>query len=1243
MANWTKEQLMAIEERECDLLVAAAAGAGKTAVLVERIIRRIIYDDSPVDIDNMLVVTFTNAAASEMRERIGEALEKALEKEPKSQRLHRQVILLGRANITTIHSFCMDVVKNNYHRLDLDPDFRISDETESYLLKIEALDEMFEDKYEEGADDFLQLLDAYGGNRDDKSLKDMVLEVYDFVQSTPWPEKWLDTMSEAYNTGEDFDFSKTPWAKIIMKFAQMELEGCLNSLKKAERIAIEGVGLEKCAAQLAEDINSINFLLQEGDKTWDDLFNAFKTFSFSRQQTAKDGDKIAYEEMKEIRKDAKDRINNLGSEFFTCSSSDIKGDLDALYPLIKYLSLLVLDFHELYTGKKREKGIIDFNDLEHFSLQILTQRDDFGDIIPSPVALSIRDRFAEILTDEYQDSNMVQEVILNIISKRDEGNPNMFMVGDVKQSIYRFRQAKPELFLDKYSRYSDDRGAKERKIKLFKNFRSREEIINGVNCLFRQLMTEYVGEINYDKGEFLNPGALYPKDDEEYENSHDIEFHILNLKPEEKDSLEENDEENTEDELMEDEEDLDDIQAEARLVALRILELMGRHGDNTKAFRVYDKDLKSYRNVDYKDIVILLRTVRSWSETFVEELEGMGIPAFADTGSGYFKRMEVMTLLSLLQIIDNPMQDIPLISVLKSPIGGFTSEELLEIRLEDKDSSFYEAIKIMADKEVDIGKKTKNFLQRLDVWRKKALHMPTDQLIWHLLYDTGYMSYVGAMPQGHQRQANLRILFERAKQYEETSFKGLFNFINFIEKLKAGSGDMGNAKILGEKDNVVRIMSIHKSKGLEFPVVILAGTGKKFNMQDMSKTMLLHHELGFGADLVDTTRRIAYATVPKIALKHKIKMETLSEEMRILYVALTRAKEKLIITGYDKNFEKTLYKWADALDCSLEKLPPHIVIKGGKYLNWIGSALMRHKNLEILRDMCDKSSTSDDLLLDDYSKWKLKIWNKSELLKQITEEEEVFDIKEILQELEDRSDGRKLNDDIEKRLGWVYPHIKSTKLPTKLSVTELKRIKGSAFEEEVSESIYKTQRMRKPIFMQEAKTMTGAERGSIMHYIMQHLDLTHINSIEEIKAQVDKMVIEEFLTKEQAKAADVNRLFKFFDSSLGRRMRAAEKVYREMAFNIEISPQEVFVDEEYYDYDDKILLQGVIDCYFIEKGKTVLLDYKTDYIDGDEREYANQRYGIQIAYYSKALERVLGKNIDEKYIYFFHTGNAVSL
>ncbi|MFA7572498.1 MAG: helicase-exonuclease AddAB subunit AddA, partial [Lutispora sp.] len=804
MANWTLEQLSAIREGGCDLLVAAAAGAGKTAVLVERIIRKIIDEDNPIDIDNMLIVTFTNAAASEMRERIGEALGKELEKKPESQKLQRQMLLLNKASITTIHSFCMDVVKNNFHMLDLDPDFRIADETESVLLKLEAIEDLFEEKYEEDDKDFVYLLDRYGGNKDDKKLQDMVLDIFEFVQSSPWPDEWLERMTQTYDTQNEWDFSQTPWAKIIMVHAKIEIEGALDQLLKAEAIAFRNIGYGKCAAQLADDIDTAKLLLYASGGSWDKLYKAYSSINFARQQGPdKTADKTDYETLKALRKEAKERITGLGDGLFNCSSEDIKGDLDTLHPIIVSLCSLVSSLSKMYLERKKEKGIIDFNDLEHFCLHILTQRDETGKVMPSPAALSTRDRFKEILVDEYQDSNLVQEAILSVISKRDEGNPNMFMVGDVKQSIYRFRQAKPELFLDKYKRYSNIEGSKERKIKLFKNFRSRKEVLDGVNFLFRQLMSLYLGEIHYDEEEFLNPGALYPDDGiEKDKDYHAIEFHIIDLK---KDDARKEEQEQEEEESLETEniEDLDSMQAEARLIGERILNLMGLAGENPQPFKIYDKNLNGYRNLEYKDIVILLRTVKNWSDVFMQELETMGIPAFADTGSGFFKRSEVQIVMALLQIIDNPMQDIPLISVLKSPIGGFSSEELMDIRLEDKEVSFYEALKKISSKGDDLGNKAERFLIRLDNWRDKALHMPTDELIWYLLRDTGYFSFVGAMPQGHQRQANLKILFERAKQYEETSFKGLFNFINFINKMKQSSGDMGNAKILGENDDVV--------------------------------------------------------------------------------------------------------------------------------------------------------------------------------------------------------------------------------------------------------------------------------------------------------------------------------------------------------------------------------------------------------------------------------------------------------
>lgn len=1244
LTKWTEEQITAIAEKDCDLLVAAAAGAGKTAVLVERIIKKVIRDKDPIDIDSMLVVTFTNAAASEMRERIAMALDKAIEENPHSQRLQRQLLLLPKAGITTIHSFCMDILKNNYHRLDLPPNFRVADETESTLLKIEGIDELFDMQYEEGHGLFFKLLDSYSGNRDDNKLKDMVLEIYNFVRSTPWPVKWLKEMTKDYDIGDDFNFIKTEWAKVILDFVNIELYGCLNDLYKAHSVAMAGYGLEKCESQLSDDIENVKALLYFEGRGWDSLYEAFGDIKFSTQlQPTKGGDKSSYEILKELRKNAKEKIYKLRDEFFDSDLDDISKDLCTLHPLIEYLCQLVIKFDKLYGNLKKEKSLIDFNDLEHFSLKILTVVDDNGVISPSPAALSLRDKYSEIMIDEYQDSNMVQEVILNIISKREIGLPNMFMVGDVKQSIYRFRQAKPELFLDKYERYSEDSGNKDRKVMLYKNFRSRQEIINGVNCLFKQLMTKYVGEIQYNEKEYLNYGAFYPED--EGDISYNLELHILDLYKEDEETDKDDENKGSGDEIEDSlekedeiEDELEDIQAEARIVGHRILDLVGK--GESSPLRIYDKDLKGYRKVDFKDIVILLRTVRNWADTFEEELSAMGVPIFADTGTGYFKRIEVQIILSLLQIIDNPLQDIPLLAVLKSPIGGFSSQELLNIRQLDRNITFFEAMVIEGKEDNEIGRKASVFLLRLDAWREKALHMPTDQLIWYLYNDTGYMSYVSAMPEGRQRRENLKILFERAKKYEDTSFKGLFNFINFIEKIKSGSGDMGNAKILGEGDNVVRIMSIHKSKGLEFPVVILSGVGKGFNMQDTRKAVLLHQEMGFGADLVDVDKRITYATLPKKALKHKIKMETLSEEMRILYVGMTRAKEKLIITGFDRNITKTVQGWLGALDYDKEKLPVHMVLQGNKYLSWIGLALIRHGEMEALRELAEFGSLSNNGLFTDNSSWVLKIWKKAELLKEKQIEKESTNLREALENIKKDKGFGTFAEKIDKKLNWTYPYEKSTLLPVKLSVTELKRLKTE--EDDYAKELYSSLDIKKPVFLEEERTMSAAKRGSIMHFIMQHLDLRNVSNIDGIKTQVEQMEAEEFITFEEAKAADINRIYEFFKSNIGQRLLSAEKVFREKAFNIEISPGEVYPDQGYKDTDDKILLQGIIDCYFFEDDEIILLDYKTDYIDNNEKEKA-EAYKIQIDYYTKALKTILGKNVKERYIYFFYSGNAMKV
>lgn len=924
---WTDEQREAITGNEKNLLVAAAAGAGKTAVLVERIIRKITDEENPVDIDRLLVVTFTNAAATEMRERIGEAISEKLEENPGSANIQRQLTLLGKASITTIHSFCLEVIRSNFQQINIDPGFRIADETESQLMKLEALNEVFEEQYENENTGFFELLECYGGNRDDKELQDMVLNLYNFIQSSPWPGEWLEKMTECMNVPEGTDFGKTLWGRVLLQSVKTELEGLKEMVSRALEILKDALGLEKYQAVYMEDLANIEAMLkllnEDSDMQWDRTFNALQGIEFAvLPRCGKGVDKDKQEIVKKIRDDVKQSIKRLREKVVTSVSNDINNDMKVLYPKMKCLASLVEQLAGKYAKKKSRKSVVDFNDLEHFCLEILTEKQEDGSILPSKTAILYRERFEEILVDEYQDSNLVQEAIINMISKGDDKSPRVFMVGDVKQSIYRFRQARPELFLDKYNMYFPDKGNPSRKILLFKNFRSRREVVDAINFLFKQIMSVGVGELDYTDTEALNAGAVFDENErEDMTVGGEAELHLIQTDGVDYISAGENEgEEGQKDEgEEEDEEMLDNVQCEARLVGRRILELM-KPDENGRYFCIFDKAKEEYRRVEYRDIVILLRTTRNWAEVFADELSVMGIPVFADTGTGFFKTVEVQVMLSLLQIVDNPLQDTPLLSVLRSPIAGFSTDELAELRIADKRALLFDALNKLAESgQTGAARKASAFLENLQKWREMSLYMSTDRLLWQLYNDTGYYSIVGAMPAGEQRQANLRILYERARQFEETSYKGLFNFINFIDKLKSSRGDMGSAKILSENDNVVRIMSIHKSKGLEFPVVIVAGCGKKFNLQDMNKTILLHHELGFGPDVVDHKLRLSWPSMAKQAIREKIKAETLSEEMRILYVALTRAREKLIITGAVKDVSKTVEKMAGFCICPREQ------------------------------------------------------------------------------------------------------------------------------------------------------------------------------------------------------------------------------------------------------------------------------------------------------------------------------------
>ncbi|MDU1978879.1 MAG: helicase-exonuclease AddAB subunit AddA [Clostridium sp.] len=1219
--KWTEEQLKAIETRRCNLLIAAAAGSGKTAVLVERIIRIITNEEDPVDIDRLLVVTFTSAAASEMRERIASAITKALEKSPNSKNLQKQLTLLSRANITTMHSFCLDVIKNNFHIIDLDPAFRILDETEGMLLRSEVLEELFEDKYENDDKEFLDLVEAYSDSKSDDKLKDIVLDLYKFSMSGPWPQRWLRDKSEEFNINTIEELDKSSWMKVFIENLVIELQGLISMEEKALELCEETSGLEPYIDTFRDDITMLRMIYEHLGAGVEEIYNRLSSASFSKLKTVRKNN-VSNENVqgrvKSIRDDVKKKINKLRDEIFSMTPDEMLHSVKASYTYMKALSSLVIEFQDRFSNAKKEKGALDFNDLEHLCLKILTSED-------SGVADNFKEYFDEVLVDEYQDSNAVQEAIIDLVSRKYSNDPNVFMVGDVKQSIYRFRQAKPELFLEKYNTYSKKQG-KNIKIQLYKNFRSRDEVIKGVNYIFKEIMSRVVGELEYTDEEALNLGASYSKtEDDNYVVGGKIELNILDKSTE------------VEEEVLIEEEDLGTINLEARIVANRIKELLSNK--DGKVFKVLDKGTGEYRPVTYKDIVILLRATKNWSEVFLDELGAEGIPVYADTGSGYFESIEIRTIMSLLKVIDNPMQDIPLIALLRSPIMSFSAEDLTNIRLVDKDKYFYENIISISKEEFDCEKelieKCNIFLERLSVWRKKSIYTPIDEFIWYLYTDTAYYGYVGAMPNGVLRQANLRILFQRAKQYEQTSFKGLFNFINFINKLRKSSGDMGSAKVLGENEDVVRIMSIHKSKGLEFPVVFVCGSGKQFNLMDLNNNILYHEELGFGPELVDLDKRVSYPTLPKEAIKQRIRLETLSEEVRILYVAFTRAKEKLIITGAVNGLEKWITKCCNAAALDKDIILPSEVLKGKSYLDWIGMAICKHKDGEILRELV---GSNDIRIKDDLSTWSVKTWTKSDLVV----DKKDSDVDEINEDnLLINSDCSSVDKEIERRLDFRYKFRESTLIKSNFSVSELKKKNFEQVPVIDTENLFKEDICNiKPKFLQEERGLTAAEKGTAIHFVMQKIDLSRVNTIEEIKIQLKDFVDMELLSKEEYKVINPYKVKKFFISKLGERMLSAynrgDIVYRELPFYTEIDVHRINPDLPKEVEGDKVRLQGVIDSFFYEDNEVILLDYKTDYVEQSNEEELINKYRIQIQYYKEALEKITKTKIKECYLYSFY-------
>lgn len=1209
--TWTAEQWQAITDRNHNLLVAAAAGAGKTAVLVERIINRITSEDDPVDIDRLLVVTFTNAAAAEMRARISGRLTQALNETPYSKHLRRQLSLLNKAHITTLHSFCLELVRQNYYRLGLDPNFRIADDTETTLLKLEVLEEVLEAWYgKDNNADFQALVDCYGGERNDQLLQDLILHLYNFAQSQVQPEKWLQQAAECFVVPAEQGFDDLVWVKVLKENIKLELQKALSHLEMALKYCLKPGGPCVYSEQIQDELLMVHDLINACQKPWSALANAFREQKFGRLKACRgEVDQDLKSQATEQRKKAKETIEYICQTYVARKEQDMLEDLKLVGTHMATLSQVVIDFQQGYEKAKLARSIVDFNDLEHYALKLLAVGLDGGKITPSDIAREARETFVEVMVDEYQDINMVQETILQLVSRQDWTQPNLFMVGDMKQSIYRFRLAEPKLFLEKYYSYGSGNKPGALRIDLAKNFRSRKEIIHGTNFIFKQIMSPELGEMAYDKNAELIFGAQFPE-----EETRHIEICLIDQKQVDE-PLEDDGEEH---------EDLNKTQVEARLVGQKILELISSDSD----FKIYDKANKTFRAVTFRDIVVLVRSTKEQVNFYLEEFRVLGIPAYADVGSGYLAAMEVDTFLALLKIIDNPHQDIPLAAVLRSPIVGLTAEELAEIRVSSPKSSFYEAIRCKAENNCELGQKLKLFLRKLDEWRTLARRDTLANLIWTLYRETGYFDYCGGMPNGRGRQANLLALHDRACQYEKTSFRGLFRFLRFIEKLQDSGSDLGMARALGENENVVRIMSIHKSKGLEFPVVFVAGLGNRFNLQDLNQNLLLHKDLGFGPDLVDPETRIVYPTIAKLALKHQIKMETLAEELRVLYVAMTRAREQLFLLGTVKDLEKQAKNWMERAFGNEWSLPVFALADGKTYLDWIGPAISRHKAGLELQKLAMWDGTFPQEIHNHCSNWKISFYDKSGAQLAIRNQQIDEAIWQQIRKLQKVDVPEKYGEFIKSRLTWQYPYRETTVLPAKLAVSEVKER-------------FAPKLLERPQFLQEHTGLSGAEKGSALHTVLQHLDLKENYELNQLEQLVANLVEREILTLEQAQVIEPQKIAAFLTSNLGERLRQARKIYQELPFSFTLKACELY--EEVETREETIMVQGVIDVLFEEEDGFTLVDYKTDYAREDNIQQLVETYQIQLELYARAVEKILRQKVKEKILYSFTLGRAISI
>lgn len=1206
--KWTDEQKKVIETRHRNLLVSAAAGSGKTAVLVERIIRMITDPEHPVDIDKLLVMTFTNAAAAEMRERVETALGKLLDEYPGNKNLERQNTLIHHAKITTIDSFCLNLLREHFHELDLDPGFRVADEGELMLLKADVMKELLEEYYGREDERFIKFVDTYATGRTDGGLEEYILKVWEFSQSNPWPGEWIAACRKelwAGGTGEDGDpMEETAWMKYLIQDVKRQAEEFLDGLYGAADLAAEEDGPQAYAPMLAEDIRGMEELKEAG--TYREIAECLEGLKFGRLAAVrgKNVDPEKKEQAAAYRNVAKDGIKKMKALYLPGDIDEVFADLDACREPILMLLELAEEFSARFQEAKEEKNLVDFNDLEHFALEVLTGGS--LDHRPGAVADELSEIYEEILVDEYQDSNEVQETLIRCVSRERFGTPNVFMVGDVKQSIYKFRLAKPELFLEKYESYGKEDGLYQ-KIELHKNFRSRPEVLSSINDVFYRIMTKQLGNIKYTDDAALYPGAEFPETPVDGQ----AKTEVLLL--------------NTGDPLFDgmDEEKADYTakEAEARLIAGEIKKLT----DPEHGMKIFNGKTGEYEPLKKKDIVILLRSLSGWSEEFLSVLGAAGIPAYAESRTGYFTAVEVETVLNMLALIDNPMQDIPLAGVLKSPIGGMKDRELAIVMAEFKkdpdrgeDIGFYGAVKRYMEKHGEseedavIYRKLAAFRNLLTTLRKESMYLPVSRLIYRVFDLTGYDKYAAAMPAGKTRQANLAMLVQKAEDYEKTSYQGLFDFIRYIEKLKKYNTDFGEASRSGEHDDAVRIMSIHKSKGLEFPVVFLAGCGKKFNRQDARGRILIDEELGIAADFFDPEKKVKAPTLKKNVLARRSNLENMGEELRILYVAMTRAKEKLIITAGDKYMDNKLEKWGGIPAGGA--LPFTTLSAASSYMDWILMASNGAKNTLDVKNVPVK-----DLLVEEAKNQeeKAKIYLELEQLRKAQPEE------------------------IPGLIGVKYPYAADLALHAKMSVSELKE-QGQFVDDAESAFLIKNVREKEDSEIidnrsdtaseEKARIKRASDRGTAYHRALELIRFAEISGYDDIVKELDRISEEKRMQETAIDMVYPGVLTKFFHSDIAARMKQADrngKLRKESQFVVGIPAREM----NKADSDALILLQGIIDAWFEEDDGLVLVDYKTDRVKEGGENILLDRYQIQLFYYAKALAQITGKKVKEAVIY----------